>query len=182
MDLDPDPRARILGCFPGLGEGSFEIIGEATDEYNCIAWAAGDTAAWWWPSVPAVAFWPDEIPDELTLEAFIQAFTTLGYLHCDSSSFDRRFEKIAIYVKDHEPCHAARQLPDGRWSSKLGTWECITHELDALEGDAYGRVVCLMSRRRSTWRSMVRDRLSGAMKRCWRLMISSASLIRSRGR
>lgn len=182
MNSEPDPNARILGCFPRLSDGSFEIIGDATDDYNCIAWAAGDPAAWWWPTVPVVAFWPAGIPDELTLEAFIQAFATLGYVPCDSSDFDRRYEKIAIYVKNEEPCHAARQLPDGRWSSKLGTLECITHELDALEGDAYGRVECLMSRRRPTWRSMVRDRLSGAMRRCWRLIVSRARLIRSEAR
>lgn len=41
-------------------------------------------------------------------------------------------------LRDWEPTHMARQLPDGTWSSKLGPNEDITHfTLDALE--SYGR-------------------------------------------
>lgn len=42
-----------------------------------------------------------------------------------------------------------RQLPDGKWTSKLGALEDIEHDrLDALEGDDYGRVVAYMKRQR----------------------------------
>jgi hypothetical protein len=93
MKRETDPKTKIIETFPKLRDGSFEIIGDATDEYNCIAWAAGDTTAWWWPDLPGVAFWPDGVPNELTLEAFVQAFATLGYTSCDSSDLDRWLEK-----------------------------------------------------------------------------------------
>ncbi|MCI0637958.1 MAG: hypothetical protein L0Y72_23715 [Gemmataceae bacterium] len=38
------------------------------------------------------------------------------------------------------PTHAARQLPTGRWSSKLGPSEDIEHDLHALEGEIYGTI------------------------------------------
>lgn len=170
MSQEPNSKTRILASFPKLREDSFEIIEGATDEYNCIAWAAGDKTAWWWPGTPDSHYWPDGIPREETLEAFVQALATLGYSLCKSPDLERRFEKIAIYVKKGQPSHAARQLPDGQWSSKLGPWECITHGFDALEGNEYGQAECLMSRRRPTWISTIRDRIAGAMSQCWRLI------------
>jgi hypothetical protein len=58
------------------------------------------------------------------------------------------FEKIAIYVLDEKPQHAARQLPNGKWTSKLGQYEDIEHNaLEGLEGSIYGYVACVMKRR-----------------------------------
>jgi len=43
--------------------------------------------------------------------------------------------------------HAARQLPDGKWTSKLGQLEDITHgTTDVIEGGDYGEVVQFMKR------------------------------------
>jgi hypothetical protein len=57
------------------------------------------------------------------------------------------FEKVALIVDARGvPTHAARQLPTGRWTSNLGAWEDIEHELHALEGHAYGIVALLLTR------------------------------------
>jgi hypothetical protein len=47
-----------------------------------------------------------------------------------------------------EPTHAAKQLPDGRWKSKLGDFEDIEHNtVKAVEDDyCYGTVVQYMKR------------------------------------
>lgn len=37
------------------------------------------------------------------------------------------------------PSHAARQLPNGRWTSKCGQAEDIEHDLRDLEGRLYGK-------------------------------------------
>lgn len=60
-------------------------------------------------------------------------------------------EKIALYVDgDGEPSHAALQLPNGRWSSKMGTWEDIEHaDTDCLEGGTYGQVALFLERPRA---------------------------------
>jgi hypothetical protein len=42
--------------------------------------------------------------------------------------------------------HAARQLPGGRWTSKLGNREDIEHDLNAVSGEAYGTVVMVLKR------------------------------------
>lgn len=87
------------------------------------------------------------MPAELTIAAFIQAYQTVGYEPCESSDFESGFEKIAIYATpDGEPTHAARQLPNGKWTSKLGRWEDIEHELDGLTSEMYGSVKQILKR------------------------------------
>ena len=44
------------------------------------------------------------------------------------------------------PLHAARHVPSGRWTSKLGELEDIEHALDGLEGTEYCSVVQIMKR------------------------------------
>ena len=55
-------------------------------------------------------------------------------------------EKVAIYTLNGLPKHAARQLPSGAWSSKLGNHIDIEHSLEGLAGDLYGSVAHILSR------------------------------------
>ena len=51
-------------------------------------------------------------------------------------SLEIGFEKVAIYSDAHGPQHVARQLPDGKWTSKLGQQVDVEHStLSVLEGD-----------------------------------------------
>jgi hypothetical protein len=56
-------------------------------------------------------------------------------------SLESQYEKVALFAKDGRVTHAARQLPSGRWTSKLGSDVDIEHELYAIEGEVYGTVV-----------------------------------------
>lgn len=59
-----------------------------------------------------------------------------------------------ITVRAHyngTPTHAARQLENGKWTSKLGQLEDIEHELDGLVGDKYGIVVTILRRPYRDW-------------------------------
>src|SRR5258708_7445589 len=115
---------RLEETFPKLSETVYIITSPATDRYNCIAWVAGDTDSWWWPDPFEQEYWPDEAPREETLEAFVVAFTGLGYALCLSGELEAGFEKLAFYADGHGvPTHAARQLRNGQWTSKLGAWE-----------------------------------------------------------
>jgi hypothetical protein len=141
-----NPKPRIQSWFSNLQPGSFEIIGNPTEEYNCIAWAAGDKSQYWWPGM---AFWPDGVPEELTFDTFMQAFASIGYNPCDNECFEQHVEKVAIYLKNGQPSHAARQARNGRWTSKLGPWELIEHDFDALEGNGpneYGQITQIIAR------------------------------------
>ena len=132
-------------AFPRLEREGFRETSRATSEYNCIAWAAGDPERWWWPS--SEAYWPEGVAEEATLECFLQAFATRGYERCRDGALEPTFDKVALYVDEvGVPTHAARQLPNGRWTSKLGTYVDIEHTLAGLEGPAYGTVAAFLRR------------------------------------
>jgi hypothetical protein len=54
---------------------------------------------------------------------------------------------VALYGNDLLYTHAARQLPGGRWTSKLGKAEDIQHDTPGVvAGGLYGNVVAIMKR------------------------------------
>ena len=142
MPIDPQWQQQ----WPHLGETDFEETSPASNLYNCIAWAAGNTDRWWWPS--DINYWPRRAPRAQTLEAFAEAYASLGFELCSNSSFEEGFEKVAIYANELGiPKHAARQLPNGHWTSKLGQGIDIEHlNLSCLEGGAYGSVALVLRR------------------------------------
>lgn len=134
--------------FPKLRGGSYRIIGPRDPVYNCLAWAAGTTDAWWWPSGdPAQTYWPNGAPREETLDSLRVAFAMLGYAICDHEVAEPGYEKVAFFISAEKvPTHAARQVASGRWTSKLGQLELIEHDLRDLEGEAYGAVALVLKR------------------------------------
>lgn len=125
-------EARLQAWFSKLRAGEYEITSNIDFGYNCIAWSANDMAHFWWP---AAHYWPSGILAEASERAFAELYISLGYEECGDGRFQRGFEKVALFAKDGAPTHAARQLPDGRWTSKLGRWEDIAHRLEALTGN-----------------------------------------------
>jgi hypothetical protein len=138
---------HLDSLFPGLRGAGYRVSSPPTDAYNCIAWAVGDVHRWWWPDDPERTYWPAGVPRVETEDAFRAAFAAQGFLPCEDAEPEPGYEKVAVFVgSDRIPTHAARQLPDGRWTSKLGTLEDIEHPLDALSGAIYGSVVWVMKR------------------------------------
>jgi hypothetical protein len=139
-----DPSKLLLDCFPGLGDCEWKISSPSTVKYNCIGWAMHDQGRNWWP---VFYYWPRGAIREETVEACRQAFVICGFEVCDSAGMELGFEKVAIYAQGSELTHAARQLPNGCWTSKIGELEDIEHEtLEALESTEYGQVVLIMRR------------------------------------
>jgi hypothetical protein len=156
----PAARKSVESSFPGLVKRRWSIKSPYDDDYKCIAWAACCTSKHWWPS-PA-AYWPPGVPLEETIDAFVQAFSILGYKPCDKPDFEFGFQKVAIYAGgDGIVRHMARQQFFGRgWLSKLGNMEDILHpDLYSIEGDPspgsyeYGEVKQILKRR--WWRLSV---------------------------
>jgi hypothetical protein len=140
---------EIESIFPKLGTAPYRITSPRTRDYNCIAWAVGEVTSWWWPTTDPddAAYWPAGIPKEEILDAFLAAFATLGYYPFDSEMHEPGYEKVALFANpEGVPTHAARQLPDGRWTSKLGRLEDIEHSLRDIEGELYGTVVRVLRR------------------------------------
>jgi hypothetical protein len=139
--------AILENFFPNLVATGYAVTSPATSTY-CIAWAAGVTDDWWWPDPMDISAWPAGVRREETVDAFIQAFQSLGFVQCPDEALEAGFEKVAIYADGKRPKHAARQLPSGRWTSKLGPMEDIEHSLDGLAGASYARVVRILKRPR----------------------------------
>lgn len=135
--------------FPVLHTNYVQDTSLATIDYNCIAWAAGEADRWWWPT-PGLYYWPLGAPMEETLEAFIAAFTLLGFSEADNGDLEPNLEKVALYATGGgTPTHMARQLPNGRWTSKLGSGVDIEHAtVRQLEGPLYGSVARYLKRQR----------------------------------
>ena len=135
-------------AFPGLRGTAYRVTSPPTDKYNCIAWAAGASADWWWPLDESQrTYWPSSVPREVSVDAFVAAFATLGYSICSDDFIEPEFEKVALFANPGGlPTHAARQLPTGRWTSKLGQSGDIEHDLRALEGQIYGTVAVILRR------------------------------------
>ena len=133
--------------FPELRKKGYKPTSIATPDYNCIAWAAGKTDEWWWPGLPA---WPKNAPGEIEIKSFQRAFEDLGYSPCEDALLEPGIEKVAVYAIGDEPTHMARQLENGKWTSKLGPLLDIDHETpDCLNGGGYGKPVLYMKRNRS---------------------------------
>src|SRR5262249_2321359 len=120
--------------FPGLRGSAYQGTSPPDDVYNCIAWAAGVIDSWWWPvGGPQRIHWPAGVSGEETLEAFREAFAALGYCACQHAELEAGYEKVALFANAAGlPTHAARQLPTGRWTSKVGQLEDIEHALREL--------------------------------------------------
>ena len=131
-------------AFPRLNERTHQITSPPDSGYNCIAWSAGDAGHWWEPGI----YWPDQTSqNDYGIGALERAFKVLGYEECDDERLESGFEKVALYGYGFFYTHAARQLPTGKWTSKLGKAEDIEHNApDDVAGGLYGEVVQFMRR------------------------------------
>ncbi len=130
--------------FPRLTPQNHRVTSPTTQDYNCIAWAAGDTTRWWQPAV----YWPIAVaPTAGDIQTLVPAYQALGFGVCADGKREAGVEKIALYGNFFFYSHAARQLPSGQWTSKLGTDVDIEHNTpeDVAEG-LYGVVMYFMSR------------------------------------
>ena len=140
--------------FPELAANNHQITSPATRRYNCIAWAAGDVTRKWWPDPRNIGWWPPGVRRDETIEAFVEAYGTLGFKLCFDGSLQPGIEKVAIFgirssVDPPTPTHAALQLESGEWTSKLGDFEDISHvPVEAVNGPLYGVVICFLWRPR----------------------------------
>ena len=134
------PRLEPRSCVDGLSP--------ADNSYNCIAWAVSLTTDWWEPDPFFQYYWPETAPRDYTLDAYIAAFQSRGFGVCNDGSLEAGIEKIAIYTLQGAPKHAARQLPNGNWTSKMGRFEDIQHfELSSIGGPFYGEASVYMARK-----------------------------------
>ncbi len=144
--MSPD----ILSYFPNFKNYPYTDTSKENDDYNCIAYACGIDTLWYWPPPYAgnkrTQFWPSNVPASLTIESFIKLFESFNYQLCSDDSLEEGFLKVAIFEKEGMPKHAARQLPDGSWTSKLGMDIDISHSIKGMNGGFYGDATTFLKR------------------------------------
>jgi hypothetical protein len=102
---------------------------------------------WWWPDAMGQHYWPPDAPREETLDAFVRAYGLQDYIERTDATVESGKQKVAIFTAGTgKPTHAARQLSDGWWTSKLGQQIDIEHEFLALDGPTYGTVAVVLAR------------------------------------
>lgn len=121
--------------FPRLGD-RFEVMGTATATYNCICWSLGANTSW---------VWPRGAGEPVTLSDFDGLYGHYGFRRVTGLDFTRQkgVEKVVLFAISRngrtEITHACRQMPDGSWSSKLGSLPLIRHlRPDDVSGPTYG--------------------------------------------
>ena len=142
-------KRELENVFPSLANGEYQITSQETPQYNCIAWSFEENIRWWWPDQDEIYYWPENVPRLETLESFILAYQKIGYIPCFNDNLERDFQKVAIFVGNNGvPTHAARQLSNGKWTSKLGKSVDIEHELEGVVGQepSYGSVAQILKR------------------------------------
>jgi hypothetical protein len=151
MDID-EARKRIDRWFPDLAAAGYEPQSVQTADYNCIAWAAGEDHRRWDPA-PGY-YWPAGVERDDRIETLVRVFELLGYKRLEhhdalAKSLEIGVRKVAIYADVHADSwtHAARQLPNGKWTSKLGDFEDVEHDTpEGLVGSFYMNLACIMKR------------------------------------
>jgi hypothetical protein len=138
--------------FPNLNSGNHHDTSDADEFYNCIAWGAGRNDAWWDPqegSPKKKYYWPAKVPRDDKVTSLIATYESMGFKSCGADgSPEIGMEKIAIYAHGEIYEHAARQLKNGKWTSKIGELEDIEHDApENLIGPAYGEISTFMKRR-----------------------------------
>ncbi|MGC2374069.1 MAG: hypothetical protein WA484_09365 [Solirubrobacteraceae bacterium] len=142
-------RATVESWIPRLTDADYRITSPQDPRYNCFAWAVRDDTRVWSPAMlGSGVYWPPGIPALPSMSGVIDAYVQTGYEVCDSLAVEESFEKIAIFADlAGEPRHAARQLPSGWWTSKLGDHVDIEHaEVGVVGGELYGEPIVYMRR------------------------------------
>lgn len=136
----------VSDSFPRLSPENHRETSPESRAYNCIAWAAEDSSRWWQPGI----YWlPMDWPaDDFGIGALEGVFRALGYEDCGlDADWEPGSVKVALYGSGFLYTHAARQLPTGKWTSKLGKGIDIEHDTpDVVAGGLYGDVMQILRR------------------------------------
>lgn len=137
----PFARRRV----PKLGD-DYQVFDRSTIRYNCISYSLGIRDRWISPVTG---------PGRLPLLWADRVYGRLGYRRLPAADLrpSAGTEKVAVYAivggdgRVARLTHAAVQLPDGTWASKVGPFALIRHRTPAaMEGPSHGRVVAVYAR------------------------------------
>ena len=144
--LRPDEKSVLKGLFPLLNLETTMVRGEASDVYNCLAWTLGITTRWVWP-------WPKD--RDATKAEFDALYRKQGLSPGKTGSVAGFGHSISAMTHGARGDRGLVTMP--RWSSKLGPYLLIQHELGQLERGGYGNVQGFYSRVQASMSPEERD-------------------------
>lgn len=137
----------MADLFPRASDRDIVPKSNATEEYNCVAWAAWHQGQVIWPDDRFLWAWPRSLDRNETVANFEAFFEMLGFEQCADGHLEAGFEKIVIYAESGVVTHAARLQADGKWTSKLGGGVDAEHPApETLVSKTYGTPVRYMRR------------------------------------
>jgi hypothetical protein len=143
---------KIEWEFPALRGGvGYRDTSDETPVYNCLSWALGIDWTRYDPE-PRVAgyYWFPGLQRKWDEETLRILFEKHDYSLADNTDLEIGFEKVVFYSDENGvPAHFARQLPNGKWTSKIGAYNDIEHDtLECLISPIYGRPGLTLKRKR----------------------------------
>ena len=112
----------------------FIIPNTKDDNYNCVGYSLEINE---FVSHHIGRYWIDSIERSGSINNLIKVFEYFGFERSDSS-VEEGYKKIVIYGNRGFASHAAIQLDDIWYQSKMGEYEICKHKLEAIEGILYG--------------------------------------------
>lgn len=125
-NLNATEKQQAKQIWPNMNVDTVLVTGEATEQYNCLAWTLGITTSWVWP-------WGSR---NATKPEFDALYRTYNFQPAGSGTI------AAFGLNLTNMTHGAVfSFPFNKWESKCGKWLRITHSLPEMEGGtAYGNV------------------------------------------
>jgi hypothetical protein len=137
---------EIQRIFPLLTPENHRRTSDADFNYNCLAFALGDSKNWWDPPAQFGYYWPPGFSPDHKVDTVVKIITLHGYIIDLAKHEVPTSEAIAIYADGENWTHFSKYR-DGQWFSKIGEDHDISHSsLDILEGNFFGEVVRILSR------------------------------------
>lgn len=165
LSLSAHQVGKLTDWFPNIEPTNCKLLSENDDRANCIGWAMGDARRWWWPVAPGGSLrrrhhWPDACRRSKDIDGFEALMEYVGGIETEDEKPEKGFVKVALFATGDLtlwPQHMARLLPSGKWLSKCGPYEAITHDLHEMEGGLYGEVIAIHKIPYQRWRELRHD-------------------------
>lgn len=139
--------------FPLLTD--YELIPNSESmEYNCISHTLNINNDISWP-FDNNNYWP--VSRDLTKESFDKFYEFHGFekMNLLDFSYDSKYIKVALYTNKGIPTHAAIQVDEFFWESKIGELGIIKHDLFEIEDNVYGEVAQIYRKLKTTNESII---------------------------
>jgi hypothetical protein len=138
-------RSDVDADFPSLIGLAFELSDEDFN-YNCLAYALGDTANWWEPPMAPGQYWPPGFSNDVTVATVEKIIRLHGFTREVEAGVDPETDAIAIFSKGTNWTHFSK-YHKGRRASKLGEGHDVSDvHPQHLEGRLYGTGAKILAR------------------------------------